>query len=146
MHWNDLFTYVLRYFGLNFHRSIYWYYCFCCSVTQSCPTLCWTCNPMDYSTPGFPVLHCLLEFAQTYVHWGDDASSSSLVPFFSQLQSFPTSGSFPVNQLFAHVAKILEVQFQHQSFQWIFRVDFLEDWLVWSPCHPRDSQDSSLAP
>ena len=34
----------------------------CCSVAQSCPTLC---NPMDCSTPGFPVLHCLLEFAQT---------------------------------------------------------------------------------
>ena len=44
------------------------------------------------------------------------------------------------------VAKVLEVQFQHQSFQWIFRVDFLEDWLVWSPCSPRDSQESSPAP
>ena len=32
------------------------------------------------------------------------------------------------------VAKVLELQFQHQSFQWIFRVDFLQDWLVWSPC------------
>ena len=37
----------------------------CCSVTQSCLTLC---HPMDCSTPGFPVLHCLLEFAQTHVH------------------------------------------------------------------------------
>ena len=35
------------------------------SVAQSCPTLC---NPMDYSTPGFPVLHHLPEFAQTHVH------------------------------------------------------------------------------
>ena len=40
--------------------------CCCCSVTQSCPTLC---NPMDCSTPGFPVLHCPLEFAQRHVHW-----------------------------------------------------------------------------
>ena len=37
----------------------------CCSVTKSCPTLC---DPMDYSTPGFPVLHQLLELAQTHVH------------------------------------------------------------------------------
>ena len=44
------------------------------------------------------------------------------------------------------VAKILELQLQHQSFQWIFRVDFLEDWLVWSPCSPRDSQEPSSAP
>ena len=39
---------------------------FCCSVTQCCPTLC---DPMDCSTPGLPVLHHLLELAQTHVHW-----------------------------------------------------------------------------
>ena len=38
----------------------------CCSVAQSCPILY---NPMNCSTPGFPVLHHLLEFAQTHVHW-----------------------------------------------------------------------------
>ena len=37
----------------------------CCSVGKSCPTLC---NPMDYRTPGFPVVHHLQEFAQTQVH------------------------------------------------------------------------------
>ena len=41
------------------------------------------------------------------------------------------------------MAKVLELQLQHQSFQWIFRVDFLWDGLVWSPCCPRDSQESS---
>ena len=41
------------------------------------------------------------------------------------------------------VAKVLELQLQHQSFQWVLRTDFLEDWLVWSPCSPRDSQESS---
>ena len=45
-----------------------------------------------------------------------------------------------------HVAKVLEFQLQHQSFQWIFRVDFFYDWLVWSPCSPRDSQESSPTP
>ena len=34
------------------------------------------------------------------------------------------------------VAKLLELQLQHQSFQWIFRDDFFQDWLVWSPCYP----------
>ena len=56
------------------------------------------------------------------------------------LQSFPASGSFPMSPLFASVAKVLEFQLQHQSFQWIFRTDFLLDWLLLSPCCPSDSQ------
>ena len=44
------------------------------------------------------------------------------------------------------VAKVLEFQLQQQSFQWIFRTDFLYNWLDWSPCSPRDSQGSSLTP
>ena len=45
------------------------------------------------------------------------------------------------------VAKVLEFQLQqHQSLQWIFRTDFLCDWLVWSPCSPGDSQESSPMP
>ena len=43
-------------------------------------------------------------------------------------------------------AKVLEFQLQHLSFQWTFRTDFLYDWLVWSPCNPRDSQGSSPTP
>ena len=42
--------------------------------------------------------------------------------------------------------KVLKLQLQHQSFQWVFRVDFLWDRLVWSPWSPRDSQESSPAP
>ena len=42
----------------------------CCSVAKSCPTLC---DPMDRNRLGFPVLPYLLEFAQTHVHWVDDA-------------------------------------------------------------------------
>ena len=70
--------------------------CCCCSVTKSCLALC---DPMDCSTPGFPVLHHLLEFAQTYVHWVGDAIQPShpVVPFSSCLQSFPASGSFPIS-------------------------------------------------
>ena len=85
------------------------------SVAQSRPTLC---NPMDCSTPGLPFLHQLPEFAQTHVHWVGDAiqpshplSSPSLPTFFKWISS-------------SHqVAKVLELQLQHQSFQWIFRTD-----------------------
>ena len=61
-----------------------------CSFTKSCLTLG---NPMDCSMPGFPVLHYLLEFAQTHVHSVGDASnhSSSVAPFSSFPQSFPAS-------------------------------------------------------
>ena len=62
------------------------------------------CDSMDYSMPGFPVHHQLPEFTQTHVHRDGDAIhltvSSSVVPFSSCLQSFPASGSFPVNQFF----------------------------------------------
>ena len=61
---------------------------------QSCPTLC---DPMDCSTPGFPVLHHLLEFAQTHVHL---TISSSATPFFC-IKSSSASGSFPMSQFFA---------------------------------------------
>ena len=68
----------------------------CCSVTQSWLTLC---NLMDCSTPGFPVLHHLPEFAQTHVHSVGDVIQSShpLFPLFSCPQSSPASGSFPVS-------------------------------------------------
>ena len=41
---------------------------------------------------------------------------------------------------------VLEFQLHHQPFQWIFRINFLLDWLVWLPCNPRDSEESSPAP
>ena len=44
------------------------------------------------------------------------------------------------------VAKVLDFQLQHQSFQWIFRTDFLYNGLLWPPCSPRDSQESSPTP
>ena len=67
-------------------------------------------------------------------------------PFSSHLQSFPASGSFPMSQIFTSGGQSIELQLQHQSFQWIFRVDFLWDWLVWSSCFPKDPQESSRTP
>ena len=54
--------------------------------------------------------------------------------------------SFPVSWLFASVPKVLELQLQHQSFQWIFRVDLLRNGLVGSPWSPRDAQESFPTP
>ena len=70
------------------------------SVAQLCPTLC---DPMDCSTPGFPVHHQLPVLAQTNVHQVGDAIQPThpFIPFFSCLQSFPASGSFPMSQFFA---------------------------------------------
>ena len=77
--------------------------------------------------------------------WCHPTISSSVIPFSSHPQSFPASGSFQMSS--SHqVAKVLELQLEHQSFQWIFRIDFLEDGLVGSPCSPRDSQESSPTP
>ena len=73
----------------------------CCLVAKSCLTLC---DPMNCSMPSFPVLHYLPEFAQTHVHWVSDAIptiSSSVTSFSFCPQSSPTSGSFPMSQLFA---------------------------------------------
>ena len=121
-------------------------HCCCCSVTKLCPTLC---NSMDCSMPGFPVLHHLPEFAQTHVHLIGDA----IQPFHPLPPSSPPALSLSQHQgLFQwvgssqQVAQVLELQLQHQSFQCILRVDFLQDWPVWSPCSPRDSQESSPSP
>ena len=82
-------------------------------------------DPIYCSTPGFSVLHHLLELAQTYVHWVGDAIQPS------HLLSSPSSPAFNLSQhqglfqwvsSFPQVAKVLELQLQHQSFQWIFRL------------------------
>ena len=69
-----------------------------CSVTKLCLILC---NPMDCSMPGFPVLHCLPEYAQIHVHWVGDAIQPSAALFSFCLQSFTASGPFPVSWFFA---------------------------------------------
>ena len=91
------------------------------SVTQLCLTLC---NPMDCSTPGFLVRHQLPELAQTHVYRVDDAIQPSH-PLSSPYHLSQHQGLFQWVSSFHQVAKVLEFQLQHQSFQWIFRTDFL---------------------
>ena len=95
------------------------------SVTPSCLTLC---DSIDCSMPGLPVHHQLPEPTQIHVHWVGDAIQTS------RPLSSPSPAAFNLSQhqaLFQwvssshQVAKVLEFQLQHQSFQWIFRTDFL---------------------
>ena len=86
------------------------------SVTQSCPTLC---DPMNHGTPGLPIHHQLPEFTQTHGHWVNDAIQpyhplsppSPPAPNPSQHQSL-----FKWLSSSHEVAKVLEVQLQHESF------------------------------
>ena len=97
---------------------------------------------MGCSTPGLPLPKCV----QFHVHCIIDIiqpphpltlSSPSAFNLFQHWALFQWVGC--LNQ----VTKILGLQLQNQSFQWIFRVDLPVDWLVWPPCCPRDSQESS---
>ena len=99
------------------------------SVAQSCLNLC---DPMDCSMPGLPIHHQLPEFTQTHVHWVSDAIQPShplpspSPPAFNLSQH---QGLFKWVSSLHKVAKVLELQLQHLSFQWIFRlVSFQIDW------------------
>ena len=116
------------------------------SVIQSCLILC---DPRNCSAPGLPVHHQLPEFTQTRVHRVSDAIQPShplSTPSPPALNLSQHQGIFKWVSSSHQVAKVLELQFQKQCIQLIFRVDFLEEWLVWSPCCPRDSQESSPTP
>ena len=92
------------------------------------------CNPMDCSTPCFPVLHH--ELAQTQVHWVSDAIQPSHPLSSLSLPTFNLSqhqGLFYWVGSLHQVAEVLELQLQHQSFQWLFSTYFLQDWLVGFP-------------
>ena len=105
----------------SLHTDFSWLFKLLC---QLCLTLS---DPMYCSTPGFPVLHHVPEFAETHVHW----IGAVIQP--SHPLSSPSPSAFSLSQhqgLFQwvdsshQVAKVLELQLQHQSFQWIFRVNF----------------------
>ena len=95
------------------------------SVAQSCLTLS---NPMDCGTPGFPVHHQLPELTQTHVHRVGDATQPShplSSPSPPPLNLSHHQGLFQWVSSSQQVAKGLEFQLPHQSFQWLFRTDFL---------------------
>ena len=103
------------------------------SVQFSCSVVSNSLWPHDCSMPGLPVHHQLPEFTQTHVHQVGDAIQPShplLSPSPPALNLSQHQGLFNWVSSLHQVAKVLELQLQHQSFQWIFRPDFLRmDWL-----------------
>ena len=120
-----------------------------CTVQFSCPVVSNSLRPRGLQHARLP---CPSLTPRAYSNscpscrWCHPTISTSVVPFSSHLQSFPASESFPWVDSSHQVAKGLEFQLQDQSFQCIFRTDFLNDGLVWSPCSPRDSHESSSTP
>ena len=96
---------------------------YCCSFAKSCPT---RCNPMDCSTPGFPVLHHLPVCSNScpLSRWCHPTISSSVSLFSSCLQSFPAS--FPVNWLFASGGRSIRASASAS----VLPVN-IEDWSPW---------------
>ena len=97
-----------------------------------------------------PVLHCLLEFPQTHVHWISDAIQPShllFLLFSSYPQSFPAPGSFPMSLFFTSFGQSIGASASAS----VLLVN-VPGWFplgltgIWSPCCPRDSQESSPAP
>ena len=121
-----LFIHSNRENVIHIYIYVYIYRYICgCSVTKSCPTIC---DLTNCNTPGLPLLHYLPEFAQTHVHWVAEAMQPSHPLLPPSLPAFPLSehqGLFQWVGSLHQVAKVLELQLQHQCFQWIFRVNFL---------------------
>ena len=111
-----------------------------CAVTKSFLTLC---NTMNYSMPGFPVLHHLLEFARTHVHWVYDATQQSN-PLSPPSQSFSPSKSVLMSHLFASGGQSIEVSASASVLPMNIQ-DWLTDWQAGSPWSPSDYQESSPA-
>ena len=107
--WNNKYCFMLLFGGnvlysnrqLGHKLDCQWQFTHCCSVSHSCLTFC---NRMDCSTPGFPLLHYLPDFAQTRVHWVYDAIQSPHPPSPASPPDFNLSqhrGSFPMSWLFS---------------------------------------------
>ena len=110
--------------ALNASCTLYWSIQFS-SLPQSCLTLC---NPMNRSTPGLPVHHQLPEFTHSHAHWVGDAIQPSH-PLSSPSPPAPNpsqhQGLFQWVNSSHEVARVLEFQLQHQSFQWTPRTYLL---------------------
>ena len=113
------------------------------SVTQLCPTVWtpWTARlPCPSPTAGACSNSCPLS------RWCHLIISSSVITFSYWLPSFPVSGSFPMSQFFTSADQSIRTSASTSVLPMIVRTDFLSDWLVWFPCSPGDSQESSPTP
>ena len=116
------------------------------SVAQSCLTLCaphglqHTRPPCPSTTPG------VYSNLRSWSRWCHPTISSSVVPFYSRLQSFPASGFILMSQLFASGGQCIRVSASTLVLPMNIQDWFLYDGLVGPPCSPRDTQESSPKP
>ena len=103
------------------------------------------CDLMDCGMPGFPVLRCLLEFAQIHVHWVSDANHL-LSPPSPLALNLSRSLSFPMSPIFASIGQSIGASASASILPVNIQGWFTLGLTGWSPCCPRDSQDSSLSP
>ena len=96
--------------------------------------------PCPSPTPGVYSNSCPLS------RWFHPTSSSSVVPFSSHLQSFPTSQSFQMSQFFTSGGQSIGVSASASLLPMNIQDWFPLGWTGWSPCCPRDSQESSPTP
>ena len=116
--------------------------CNCCSVTKLCLTL----QPHGLQHTRLLCPSPSPEFTQILTSTESVIPSNHLIlccPLLLLPSIFPSIRLFQWVSSLHQMAKVFERQLQHQSFQGIFRVDFLQVWLVWFPCYPRNSQESS---
>ena len=114
------------FFSENLVTSQYYLFVFILQFIHS--VLSNSLSSMNCSTPGFPVHHQLPELVQTCVHLVREAIQSSQPlssPSLPGINLFEHQGLFQWVSFSHQVAKVLEFQLQHQSFQWMFRTDFL---------------------
>ena len=103
------------------------------------------CNRMNCRTPGFPAPHYLPEFTQTHVHWANGAVQSShplSSPSPPALDLSQHQSLFQWVSFFASHGQITGVSASTSVLPMNIQDLFLQDWLVWSPCTSRDSQES----
>ena len=139
-HFLKIWKVALFFFPIFLH----WLCELCCSVAQSCPTLC---DPMDCSTPGFPVLHQLPELAQTHAYRVGDVIQPS------HPLSFPSPPAFNLSQhqgLFQWVSSSCWVASNIRASASVLPVN-IQHWVPLgltglSPCSPSDSQESFPTP
>ena len=116
----------------------------CMIVVESLSHVRLFVTPWTTSMTGFPVLYHPLELAQTHVHWvGDTIQPTTSPSLLSPSPPFNLSqhqGLFQWVSSLYQLAKVLVLQ--PQPLQWTLRIDFLKDFMVLSPCSPRDSQES----
>ena len=119
------------------------------SIQFSCSDISDSLRPHESQHTRPPCLSPTPGVHPNHAHWFGDATQTSHPLSSPSPPSFNLSqhqGLFKWVSFSQQVAKVLEFQLQHQSFQRIFRTVFHWDWLVGSPCSPRDSQESSPTP